>query len=167
MDKIKNLKLRKMAFLTCLSATILTSCNSSSNTLEYQSISLTYDDNDNISSGSVAFNGLKDLKVVKFVDNETGIDTTRLILIEKITTVRPYSSHNHYIDVKSGATLYVKNNIYESEVEDDLKIVEERDIKPYLLQNDDIKQKYSIDEIIELCDEVIIPDIENNKELTK
>ena len=165
MKKIKNLKIRNMALLACLSAAVLTGCN---NNMTYHGINLEYDDDNQLNGGNVSFDGLKELKVIKFIDHATGVDTTRLVMIEHIhTPVAEFfdGDHYNYIDVKSGVTIY--SRITHRETENDLEIVDERAIKPYLLQNDDIKKEYTIDELIDLCDKVIIPDMENNKELTK
>lgn len=149
--------------------------------LDDTSVKYFYDTNE--IKGKLRYNEIEEfLRIVKF--EKEGVTFTKLVTKDIDTIYHRYSHREKkyiYADLETGTVLksysYPEKDNESQDIEleknithkvgENLNILEEKDFSTYLLQQNNLKNIYTVKELVDFYKEKVVPTIEKNKTLTK
>ena len=147
--------------------------------IKFDGITIKYDYDKDLIDGSLTYDEIeKYLRIVKF--EQEGVEFYRLVSkdMNKFSSrFVPYTIEYIYSDLETGTVLKNYNFLDAEKDKDDkniknvvgekLNIVEEKDLTTYLLQENNIKVKYSARELVDFYNDKVVPTLDKPKVLNK
>lgn len=166
---IKNLKV--LGASLCLSAVLLTGCGETRIPVENSDVVV----EEGKTTGTISYEDTD--QYVKIVTFEKDGKESNYLMIKTHSEISlpPANSYkaDSYYDLKTGTCVIRYYNYYNQqkivyEIGEDLNIVEEKSISPYLLSEDFMKKDYTVEELLKFFKEKVLPTLSsNNKEMVK